>query len=78
MIDNSRRGSAVRAIRYIQNPDGPPHIYLGHAGTLFHEILADAITRHKLFVAWEVGPKFYCFPEEVAVTGLGLSVSSPA
>jgi len=68
MIDNSRRGLSCRAVRYIQNPGGKPDIYLGHQGTILHEIPEDSLTRHKIYVEWDVGPAFYCFAEEIQIS----------
>lgn len=66
-MDENRRGVLVRALRFLQHPTERLHVITGMPGTILHEVAEDEWNRHKLFIQWENGGKFYAFEEEIAI-----------
>ena len=67
MIDYTKRGTPVRALRVLSDPGGHPAVVPGQTGIVKYEILENENNKHMLYVTRSSKQAFLVRPDEIGI-----------
>lgn len=73
MLDRTRTGQRVTALKQMRGPRELATVRMGNEGTIAHEL--DDV-RHRIMVNWDQGFSFYVFPDEIEVQSQVVTVQT--